>query len=243
MDGGSVHEDAGAQEAQMQMNSSFQSMSSLSASQDFVTNAGEEDSGHADGGFDDFGDFAAEPAAVEQMTAEVGQMAVEPAAPAEHAAPAEEEAPIEPVAVMSNAASASALSESDFAAPEQPVTAAEPALNMYNSPHLQAFRAEQAKQLAEREEAEKREIERIKEEAQAELELMDSQRAKQIASAKQANRERQTAEEELFANANGWEAVCNYMSDENLVPDSLTDLSKMRSLIRVLKNAPPVKSA
>lgn len=243
MDDGSVHEDAGAQEAQMQMNSSFQSVSSLSASQDFGTNAGAEDSGHADGGLDDFGDFAAEPAAVEQMTAEVGQMAVEHAAPAEPAAPAPEEAPMEPVAVMSNAGSASALSESDFAAPEQSVMAEEPAVNMYNSPHLQAFRAEQAKQLAEREEAEKREIERIKEEAQAELELMDSQRAKQISSAKQANRERQTAEEELFANASGWEAVSNYVSDENLVPDSLTDLSKMRSLIRVLKNTPPVKSA
>jgi len=170
-------------------------------------------------------------------------MAVEHAAPAEPAAPAPEEAPMEPVAVMSNAGSASALSESDFAAPEQSVMAEEPAVNMYNSPHLQAFRAEQAKQLAEREEAEKREIERIKEEAQAELELMDSQRAKQISSAKQANRERQTAEEELFANASGWEAVSNYVSDENLVPDSLTDLSKMRSLIRVLKNTPPVKSA
>ena len=214
MDDGAVHEDAGA-----------------------------ADSGHADGGLDDFGDFAAEPAAVEQMTAEVGQMAVEHAAPAEPAAPAPEEAPMEPVAVMSNAGSASALSESDFAAPEQSVMAEEPAVNMYNSPHLQAFRAEQAKQLAEREEAEKREIERIKEEAQAELELMDSQRAKQISSAKQANRERQTAEEELFANASGWEAVSNYVSDENLVPDSLTDLSKMRSLIRVLKNTPPVKSA
>ena len=93
MDDGSVHEDAGAQEAQMQMNSSFQSVSSLSASQDFGTNAGAEDSGHADGGLDDFGDFAAEPAAVEQMTAEVGQMAVEHAAPAEPAAPAAEGAP------------------------------------------------------------------------------------------------------------------------------------------------------
>jgi hypothetical protein len=164
-------------------------------------------------------------------------MAMEPAAPAEEPAPTETAAP------MSNPGSVSALSESDFSAPEQPVMAAEPALNAYNSPHLQAFRAEQAKQIAEREEAEKREIERIKEEAQAELELMASQRAKQIASAKQANRERQTAEEELFANTSGWEAVCNYVSDENLVPDSLTDLSKMRSLLRVLKNTPPVKSA
>ena len=90
---------------------------------------------------------------------------------------------------------------------------------------------------------EKREIERIKEEAQAEIELMNSQRAKQIENKKQANRERQTAEEELFANATGWEAVCAYASEENLAENSLTDLSKMPSLLRVLKNTPPVKSA
>ena len=107
---------------------------------------------------------------------------------------------------------------------------------------MQAFRAQQAKQLAEKEDAERLEIERIKEEAQAELELMDSQRAKQIAAAKAANRERQSAEVELFANASGWEAVVNLVSDENLVPESLTDLSKMKSLLRVLKNTPPVKA-
>ena len=131
-----------------------------------------------------------------------------------------------------------------FAVPVEsaPVPAAAPALNAYNSPFLQAFRAQQAKQLAEKEDAERLEIERIKEEAQAELELMDSQRAKQIAAAKAANRERQSAEVELFANASGWEAVVNLVSEENLVPESLTDLSKMKSLLRVLKNTPPVKA-
>ena len=151
---------------------------------------------------------------------------------------------------MSNVSSQAALNEADFAEPGVEASAvsasepaAEPALNMYNSPHMQAFRAEQAKVISEKDDEEKREIERIKEEAQAEIELMNSQRAKQIANKKQANRERQTAEEELFANATGWEAVCAYASEENLVENSLTDLSKMRSLLRVLKNTPPVKSA
>ena len=214
------------------MNSSFQSVSSLTES---VGGANGEERAEAvpavaplsEGGLDDFGDFASEPAATEQA--------------------ALDDAPAEP---MSNVSSQAALSEADFAEPDMEASAvsasepaAEPALNMYNSPHLQAFRAEQAKVISEKEDEEKREIERIKEEAQAEIELMNSQRAKQIANKKQANRERQTAEEELFANATGWEAVCAYASEENLVENSLTDLSKMRSLLRVLKNTPPVKSA
>ena len=223
---------ASASQSDLQMNFSFQSVSSLTES---VGGANGEERAEAvpavapvsEGGLDDFGDFASEPAATEQA--------------------ALDDAPAEP---MSNVSSQAALSEADFAEPDMEASAvsasepaAEPALNMYNSPHLQAFRAEQAKVISEKEDEEKREIERIKEEAQAEIELMNSQRAKQIANKKQANRERQTAEEELFANATGWEAVCAYASEENLVENSLTDLSKMRSLLRVLKNTPPVKSA
>lgn len=223
---------ASASQSDLQMNSSFQSVSSLTESAGGAV--GEEyekmpppPAPASEGGLDDFGDFASEPAAVERATLD--------------------DAIAEP---MSNVSSHAALSEADFAEPETTASvvsasepAAEPALNMYNSPHLQAFRAEQARLVSEKEEAEKREIERIKEEAQAEIELMNSQRAKQIANKKQANRERQTAEEQLFANATGWEAVCAYASEENLVENSLTDLSKMRSLLRVLKNTPPVKSA
>ena len=221
---------ASASQSDLQMNSSFQSVSSLTES---VGGANGEERAEAvpalapvsEGGLDDFGDFASEPAAAEQA--------------------ALDDAPAEP---MSNVSSHAALSEADFAEPGTEAVsasepAAEPALNTYNSPHLQAFRAEQAKVISEKEDEEKREIERIKEEAQAEIELMNSQRAKQIANKKQANRERQTAEEELFANATGWEAVCAYASEENLVENSLTDLSKMCSLLRVLKNTPPVKSA
>jgi len=230
---------ASASQSDLQMNSSFQSVSSLTES---AGGAVGEEYGEmppppapaSEGGLDDFGDFASEPAAVEQATAAVERAALD-------------DTPAEP---MSNVSSHAALSEADFAEPETTASvvsasepAAEPALNMYNSPHLQAFRAEQARLVSEKEEAEKREIERIKEEAQAEIELMNSQRAKQIANKKQANRERQTAEEQLFANATGWEAVCAYASEENLVENSLTDLSKMRSLLRVLKNTPPVKSA
>ena len=191
-------------------------------------------------GLDDFGDYASEPALVEQTVTpasayepEASASAYEPAVPASASA----SAPI------SNVGSMAALSESDFAAPEPMMSVEQPQLNTLNSPHLQAFRAKQAQLLNEKEEAERREIERIKEEAVAELELMTQQRAKLIAAAKQSNRERQTAEEELFANSTGWEAVCNYVSEDNLVPNSLTDLSKMRSLLRSLKNAPPVKTA
>lgn len=186
-----------------------------------------------DGGLDDFVEYASEPAAVEQAGAPAAEAAHEPAVPASASA----SAPI------SNVGSMAALSESDFAAPEPMMSVEQPLLNTLNSPHLQAFRAKQARLIAEKEDVERREIERIKEEAVAELELMAQQRAKIIAAAKQSNRERQTAEEELFANSTGWEAVCNYVSEDNLVPNSLTDLSKMRSLLRLLKNAPPVKTA
>lgn len=191
-------------------------------------------------GLDDFGDYASEPALVEQTVTPAAAYEPEEAASAyEPAVPASASAS----APISNVGSMAALSESDFAAPEPMMSVEQPQLNTLNSPHLQAFRAKQAQLLAEREEAERREIERIKEEAVAELELMTQQRAKLIAAAKQSNRERQTAEEELFANSTGWEAVCNYVSEDNLVPNSLTDLSKMRSLLRSLKNAPPVKTA
>ena len=207
-----------------------------------------------EGGLNDFGEYASEPAAVEQAVSPA--VAYEPAAEAayepavEAYEPAYEpayEAAVPPSASasapMSNNGSTVALSESDFAAPEPMMNVEQPMLNTLNSPHLQAFRAKQAQLIAEKEDAERREIERIKEEAVAELELMAQQRAKLIAAAKQSNRERQTAEEELFANSTGWEAVCNYVSEDNLVPNSLTDLSKMRSLLRSLKNAPPVKTA
>jgi hypothetical protein len=244
---GSAQDFQSAQFAPQANNASFASVSSLSGSVvDQGADAPVERAEHVmSDGLDDFGDFAAEPTATvmatEPETREVDAGAwteenvvgvAEPAVPMEEHVSA-------PPSVVSEA-----LSEETFAAPVEsaPVPAAEPALNAYNSPFLQAFRAQQAKQLAEKEDAERLEIERIKEEAQAELELMDSQRAKQIAAVKAANRERQSAEVELFANASGWEAVVNLVSEENLVPESLTDLSKMKSLLRVLKNTPPVKA-
>ena len=141
------------------------------------------------------------------------------------------------------AAKSEALSEDAFSSSTESVRAQDHGLNSYNSPHLQAFRAKQAKALDEKAEAERLEIERIKEEARAELELMNSQRAKVIDAAKATNRELQTAEEELLASTAGWEAVASLVSDENLVPGSLTDLSKMRSLLRQLKNTPPAHAA
>lgn len=229
-------------------NASFASVSSLSGS---IVDPGADAPAQpvTNDELDDFGDFAGEPTATvvaaEQATfAEPAQLEVvggagawtEESVVAEAAVPMEEHVSAPPSVVSE------ALSEETFSAPVESAPSAEPGLNAYNSPFLQAFRAEQAKQLAEKEDAERLEIERIKEEAQAELELMDSQRAKQISAAKAANRERQTAEEELFANASGWEAVCNLVSEDNLVPDSSTDLSKMKSLLRVLKNTPPVKA-
>lgn len=228
-------------------NSSFGSLSESLGQENGQQNG--SNASLTEGGLDDFGDFATEPAAVESAPVESAPVESAPveSAPAESASaalagPESTSASQPPSAPVSNVGSMQALSESDFA-PLEPAIASEPALNTLNSPHLQAFRAKQAELLAEREEVERREIERIKEEAKAELDLMDSQRAKQISAAKQANRERQTAEEELFANSTGWEAVCNYVSEENLVPNSLTDLSKMRSLLRTLKNTHPVKTA
>ena len=246
--------------SQMQANASFGSLSDSqpveapSMTGDAPSMTGDASSVHDT--LDDFGEFSAEPVAVETTTVAMEQVALDPTAPITEAAPASNAALMEelvvadsaPPVMSSNPGSVQALSEAEFSAPPAPpshTSTQEPALNAYNSPFLQEFRAAQAQALAEKEEAENREIARINEEAQAELELMESQRAKQIAAAKTANRERQTAEEELFANSSGWEAVCNYAAstEDNFVPDSLTDLSKMKSLLRVLKNTPPVASA
>jgi len=251
---GSAQDFQSAQFAPQANNASFASVSSLSGSvADQGVDAPVERVEHVTtDGLDDFGDFAAEPTATVMATEPEMMTFAEPAREVDVGAWTEENVVgvAEPAVPMEEHVSAppsvvsEALSEETFAVPVEsaPVLAAEPALNAYNSPFLQAFRAQQAKQLAEKEDAERLEIERIKEEAQAELELMDSQRAKQIAAAKAANRERQSAEVELFANASGWEAVVNLVSEENLVPESLTDLSKMKSLLRVLKNTPPVKA-
>ena len=75
-------------------------------------------------------------------------------------------------------------------------------------------------------------------EAQAERELLYSQREKQIAAAKKANREREVVME--ASRGEGWEAVLNLISDENLVKDKNTDLGRFKQILTRLKHQKPL---
>ena len=86
--------------------------------------------------------------------------------------------------------------------------------------------------------AEERELKQIHEEAQAERELLYSQREKQIAAAKKANREREVVME--ASRGEGWEAVLNLISDENLVKDKNTDLGRFKQILTRLKHQKPL---
>ena len=106
---------------------------------------------------------------------------------------------------------------------------------------MRAWKANQQSAYAEKRIAEERELKHIKEEAQAERELLYSQREKQIANAKQTNREREVVME--ASKGEGWEAVLNLISDENLVKDKNTDLSRFKQMLIKLKHQKPITSA
>ena len=91
---------------------------------------------------------------------------------------------------------------------------------------MREWKARQEAAIQEKRIAEERELKHIHEEAQAERELLYSQREKQIAAAKKANREREVVME--ASRGEGWEAVLNLISDENLVKDKNTDLGRFK---------------
>ena len=140
----------------------------------------------------------------------------------------------------------------DFAEPQQPTTDseffAEPSGSLAPPPPaappaiddtaLRAWKAKRDAAIQEKRVAEERELKQIHEEAQAERELLYSQREKQIASAKQANREREVIMES--ARGEGWEAVLNLISDENLVKDKNTDLGRFKQILTRLKHQKPL---
>ena len=93
---------------------------------------------------------------------------------------------------------------------------------------------------------EREEIETIKEEAVAELELLRSTRKKMIDANIAKNRNEQEHMEEVMATETGWEAVASLITDENLCPSQSdakprpTDVAKMRALIKTLKYKKPL---
>ena len=103
------------------------------------------------------------------------------------------------------------------------------------------WRAEQQKALEEKRAAEERELKQTREEAQAERELMYTQREKQLQAAYKANRERQVVLEK--ATSEGWEGVLELIADDNAVKDKQgTDLSRFKQILTRLKHQKPLTS-
>lgn len=103
---------------------------------------------------------------------------------------------------------------------------------------MRAWKARQDAVIQEKRVAEERELKHIHEEAQAERELAYSQRERQIAAAKKANREREVVME--ASKGEGWEAVLNLISDTNLVKETNTDLSRFKQILTRLKHQKPM---
>ena len=110
----------------------------------------------------------------------------------------------------------------------------------FASAALAEWKANQQRNILEKEAEEVRELQTIREEAAAERELMYSQREKQLQAVHTSNRERQAATEQTTANQTGWEAVFNLLSDENLVPDKHTDLARFKQMLTRLKHQQPL---
>ena len=102
-------------------------------------------------------------------------------------------------------------------------------------------------ELEQKSKLEREEIDTIKEEAVAELELMRNQRKKMIDANVAKNRSEQDSMTEVMATETGWEAVASLISEENFCPVEdgqrpSTDLGKMRGLIKTLKYKKPQKA-
>ena len=102
-----------------------------------------------------------------------------------------------------------------------------------------AWKAEAAAAIAEKESAETREVQNIREEAKAERDLMYSQREKQLAAAHKANREREVQAQTDYK-GQGWDGVNALISGEG---KTSSDLGRMRQILTRLKHAKPASSA
>jgi hypothetical protein len=139
-------------QTQMQASASFGSLSDSQPVEAASAPSMTGDASSVHDTLDDFGEFSAEPMAVETTTAAMEQVALDPTAPITEAAPASNAALMEelvvadpaPPVMSSNPGSVQALSDAEFSAPPAPpshTSTQEPALNAYNSPFLQEFRA------------------------------------------------------------------------------------------------------
>ena len=120
----------------------------------------------------------------------------------------------------------------------EPMQPMEPAAPAIDDSTMREWKEKHAIAIVEKRTAEERELKQIREEAQAERELLYSQREKQIAAAKTANREREVVME--ASRGEGWEAVCSLISYENLVKDKNTDLSRFKQTLIKLKHQKPM---
>jgi hypothetical protein len=106
------------------------------------------------------------------------------------------------------------------------------------------YLAKMREELEQKSKLEREEIDTIKEEAVAELELMRNKRKKMIDANVAKNRSEQDSMTEVMATETGWEAVASLISEENFCPVEdgqrpSTDLGKMRGLIKTLKYKKP----
>ena len=106
------------------------------------------------------------------------------------------------------------------------------------SENTAAWKAETAAAIADKSAAEKRELQSIQEEAQAERDLMYSQREKQLTAAHKANREREVQTQTDYK-GQGWEGVNALISGES---KTSSDLGRMRQIITRLKHNKPAGS-
>ena len=128
--------------------------------------------------------------------------------------------------------------EDDFFQAPPPAAAPLAAETFAVSENTAAWKAEAAAAIADKSAAEKRELQSIREEAQAERDLMYSQREKQLTAAHKANREREVQTQTDYK-GQGWEGVNALISGEG---KTSADLGRMRQIITRLKHSKPASS-
>ena len=191
--------------------------------------------------------FAAAPAPVEAATESFEEAAPAPMPPSASQGSAMDEGiinsapqslPSDPDLFAAAPAPEPQAAEDDFFQAPPPAAAPLAAETFAVSENTAAWKAETAAAIADKSAAEKRELQSIQEEAQAERDLMYSQREKQLTAAHKANREREVQTQTDYK-GQGWEGVNALISGES---KTSSDLGRMRQIITRLKHNKPASS-